>query len=86
MRLNQVLVSALYSSATLLGHAKANEVEFDEVEGATPASIAETATSSAVEKPTFTVGDSVARAAGRRVFSCALANLTVALQNQSTLF
>lgn len=57
MRLNQVLVSALYSSAALLGQAQANEVEFDEVEDATPASVAESATSSTIEKPTFTVGD-----------------------------
>ena len=57
MRLNQVLCSALYSSAALLGQARANEVELDEVEDATPTSLAESTTSSAVEKPTFTVGD-----------------------------
>lgn len=57
MRLNQVLLSALYSSAALLGQARANEVEFDEVEDATTTSVAESSTASPVEKPTFTVGN-----------------------------
>jgi hypothetical protein len=52
MRLYPVFTSALYTSAVLLGEAYANIAE-DIVESAT--SIAESATSSVVERPTFTV-------------------------------
>lgn len=51
MRLNPVLASALYS-AVLLGQAYANEVEDVEESSTTSA---ESATSSVIEKPTFTV-------------------------------
>lgn len=51
MRLNPVLASALYSTL-LLGQAYANEVEDVEESSTTSA---ESATSSVIEKPTFTV-------------------------------
>ena len=52
MRLNHVLTSALYSSAVFLGESHADEVD-DAAESST--TLAESATSSILERPTFTV-------------------------------
>lgn len=51
MRLTPALLSALYSSAALLGQVRADE----EAEDVSSTSVAESSTSSSIEKPTFTV-------------------------------
>ena len=51
MRLNAVLLSSLYSAAALFGQVRAE----DEAADASTASVVESSTSSAIEKPTFTV-------------------------------
>lgn len=51
MRVNAALLSVLYSSATLLGAVRAD----DDVTDPSSSSVAESSTSSPVEKPTFTV-------------------------------
>lgn len=53
MRLNAVLASALFSSATLLGHVRADDAE--DILESSATSITEASTSLPVEKPTFTV-------------------------------
>lgn len=53
MRVNAVLATALYSSAALLGQVRADDND-DAVESSST-SIEETSTTSAIEKPTFTV-------------------------------
>ncbi|CAF9921945.1 MAG: hypothetical protein HETSPECPRED_004679 [Heterodermia speciosa] len=50
MRLTPALLSALYSSAALLGQVRADE----EAEDVSSTSVAESSTSSSIEKPTFT--------------------------------
>ena len=52
MRVNGALVAALYSSASLLGQIRAAEDD-DVVEPSS--SVAESSTSSVIERPTFTV-------------------------------
>ena len=51
MRINGALLSTLYSSAALLGHVQAE----DDAADASSTSVVESSTSSAIEKPTFTV-------------------------------
>ena len=53
MRLNPVLASALYSSAVLWGQTQADAL--DDIPESSATSVAESATSSIVEKPTFAV-------------------------------
>ena len=53
MRVNAVLATALYSSAALLGQVRADDTD-DSLESSTPV-VEETSTTSAIEKPTFTV-------------------------------
>ena len=53
MRVNAVLATALYSSAALLGHARADDTD-DALESSST-SVEETSTTSVIEKPTFTV-------------------------------
>lgn len=52
MRLNEVLATALYSSAALLGQVQAQDSE-DVIESSS--TDVETSTTSAIERPTFTV-------------------------------
>ena len=53
MRVNAVLATALYSSAALLGQVRADDT--DDAAESSSTSIEETSTTSAIEKPTFTV-------------------------------
>lgn len=55
MRVNAVLAAALYTSATLLGQVRADDND-DPLESSSP-SVEESSTTSAIEKPTFTVRD-----------------------------
>lgn len=55
MRINEVLASALYSSAVLLGSVRAAD-DIDDGAEASFTSLSETSTSVPIEKPTFTVG------------------------------
>lgn len=52
MRLNEVLATALYSSAVLLGQVRAQDSE-DEIDASSTE--VDTSTTSAIERPTFTV-------------------------------
>ena len=54
MRVNEVLASALYTSAILLGSARAAD-DIDDAAEASSASLSESSTSVPTEKPTFTV-------------------------------
>ena len=53
MRLNEVLATALYSSAAILGNVRAEDA--DDAADSSSTSVAESSTSSVVEKPNFTV-------------------------------
>ena len=55
MRINEVLASALYTSAALLGSVRAAD-DIDDGAEASSTSLSETLTSVPIEKPTFTVG------------------------------
>ena len=55
MRVNAVILSALYSSATFLGQARAEDD--DAAADSTSTSVTESSTSSALERPTFTVSN-----------------------------
>lgn len=54
MRVNDVLASALYTSAILLGSARAAD-DIDDAAEASSAPLSESSTSVPIEKPTFTV-------------------------------
>lgn len=58
MRVNGVLATALYSSAALLGQVRAEEFE-----EASTTTVAESSTTSEIEKPTFTVRKAIYGAA-----------------------
>lgn len=53
MRVNAVLATAIYSSAALLGQVRADDTD-DALESSS-LPVEETSTTSAIEKPTFTV-------------------------------
>lgn len=54
MRINEVLASALYTSAVLLGSVRAAD-DIDDGAEASSTSLSETSTAVPIEKPTFTV-------------------------------
>ncbi len=84
MRLDTVLASALFSSATLLGHVRADEVD-DALESST-ISIAEASTSLPAEKPTFTVRTRIQSRSGPCPQPSGFTDLMVAaFRYQSTL-
>jgi hypothetical protein len=74
MRFNNVLASALFSSAALYGGARADAIE--EVLEDTPSSAAESSTStrSAIEHPTFTVSG-IATISSSQIFGGVLADI-----------